>query len=421
MTQAVNARQYELLFSELLAKGVSKPVAQLMSYEILILCNATGNSYRSILDSISKKGFDFDKSVIDQLNLFRTSGNVLGADIVKKTPYLISRELSPPEPTTAPTHCEVIISAINVVPTPTPAPHCEVVISAINVVPTPTPAPCETNIREINVEQVLKPAMTGTKILSVDTVYISFDPLPVGDPSPYIMPEPLSEVWTIELKNLGTAPLTINAADGFTTHYFSFDMYPIYHNRQNGEYFGPNGNSYWTGEPALSSAIIIPPGGRFTFDVYWYATANYQYPNAIIYKSDADNGVQITYVDINYTREFKALILTPLNLHYSFREQQQDNMPLPKTLEIRNGGNTTVTVFDIVVTGSDNALVPILDYTGLGGSSSTTIAPYDSKFFTLAYSSNIPEGNYTSTIEIISDSDWWPQITNVTIEVLNIG
>lgn len=253
------------------------------------------------------------------------------------------------------------------------------------------------------VEGKPKGPITGTKILSVDTVYISFDPLPVGPPSPEAVPEPLCTVHTIGLTNLGTGSLTINAADGLITRYVSFDMYPIY--LINGIYYGPNGSYYWTGDlvNALMPAIVIAPGETFYFDVYWYATASYQYSNSIVYRSDADNGDQITYVDINWSRDVKTLVVTPINLKYSF-----DNLTTSDSqeLKIRNAGNSTVTVFDIYSWNDSDSITWLPDYSGLGGSERDfTMEPYSSKSFTMAYSA-IRSGKYTDTVAVWSDSNW---------------
>lgn len=102
MTELVNIRQHELIRSELVSKGISRQVAQILAYEILVMSNITGQSYKLILKSISKSGIDFSKDVIDQLNLMRASGNKLGAKEVTTVSPLVGRELDRRPPPVSP-------------------------------------------------------------------------------------------------------------------------------------------------------------------------------------------------------------------------------------------------------------------------------------------------------------------------------
>jgi hypothetical protein len=141
-----------------------------------------------------------------------------------------------------------------------------------------------------------KVVIKATKILVVDTLDICFDPLPSGPPSPSAVPTPLVPIYTIGLKNEGIEPLTITQ---FITYYVSFQVYPIY--IINGNYYGPDGNSYWTGTPSVIPEIKINPGETFYYQVYWYSTAgpSFFYNNFITYLSDADNGFPKTSVGLN--------------------------------------------------------------------------------------------------------------------------
>lgn len=93
MTQPVNQQHYELVLGELQAKGVTKAVAPIFAYEILVISNLTGQNYRSILNSVSRTGISFDRVTLDQLNLLRSSGNQIGTSTINTTPVLISREI----------------------------------------------------------------------------------------------------------------------------------------------------------------------------------------------------------------------------------------------------------------------------------------------------------------------------------------
>jgi surface protein len=141
----------------------------------------------------------------------------------------------------------------------------------------------------------------GTKLLSVDVTYISINPLILGPASPGVRPDSLNEIYTIGLSSVGTARVTIQQ---ISTMFVSFDVYPIY--KINDNYYGPDGNSYWTGSTNIIPPIVIYPGDTFYFEVYWYSTVNVTYRNYISYVSDADNGPLIpgtlyTTVDLNRT------------------------------------------------------------------------------------------------------------------------
>lgn len=220
------------------------------------------------------------------------------------------------------------------------------------------------------------PNPADTKILVVDTTYISINPLTVGPASPNVRPAPLTSVYTIGLSNLGTASLTVQP---FVTYYVAFDTYPIY--KIDGNYYGPSPNSYWTGNPDALPSIVIAAGQTVYYEVYWYSTTMYPYNNAITYVSDSDfNPTQCTYIDLNVTNNYSSLQIIPLRYNYTMAV---GNTSAAQTVTLRNTGNKTVNVSDIII--DDPALVtPIPDYTGLGGTPVTSITGYSNKTFTLA-------------------------------------
>jgi hypothetical protein len=90
----------------------------------------------------------------------------------------------------------------------------------------------------------------------------------------------------------------------------------------------------------------------------------------------------------------------------------------PQVITLTNNGNTRIDVAGIDFV-NDNNLTRITDFTGLGGSTSFSLSPGDSKIFTLAYSGS-RLGDYTGLFTVRSNNNSGPVTRQLSQKIVSI-
>lgn len=80
------------------------------------------------------------------------------------------------------------------------------------------------------------------------------------------------------------------------------------------------------------------------------------------------------------------------------------NTSAAQTINITNNGNTTATISSITFSNA-SAVTQVTNFAGLGGTTSFTLTPSQTKSFTLAYSGSTVGGAYNSSFTVLSDND----------------
>jgi hypothetical protein len=90
----INKQQYELILAQLQKRGLNNEVAKMMAYDILIITQITGQSYRDVIDQqVTENGLNLTKDFIDQLNLLRSATNKLNIEDIVETNAHVARSI----------------------------------------------------------------------------------------------------------------------------------------------------------------------------------------------------------------------------------------------------------------------------------------------------------------------------------------
>lgn len=90
----INKQQYELILAQLQKRGLNNEVAKMMAYDILIITQITGQSYKDVIDQqVTANGLNLTKDFIEQLNLLRSATNKLSIEDIVETNTHVARSI----------------------------------------------------------------------------------------------------------------------------------------------------------------------------------------------------------------------------------------------------------------------------------------------------------------------------------------
>lgn len=90
----INKQQYELILAQLQKRGLNNEVAKMMAYDILIITQITGQSYKDVIDQqVTENGLNLTKDFVEQLNLLRSATNKLSIEDIVETNTHVARNI----------------------------------------------------------------------------------------------------------------------------------------------------------------------------------------------------------------------------------------------------------------------------------------------------------------------------------------
>jgi hypothetical protein len=90
----INKQQYELILAQLQKRGLNNEVAKMMAYDILIITQITGQSYKDVIDQqVTENGLNLSKDFVEQLNLLRSATNKLSIEDIVETNTHVARSI----------------------------------------------------------------------------------------------------------------------------------------------------------------------------------------------------------------------------------------------------------------------------------------------------------------------------------------